>query len=236
MQPFCPDPRSLFTVLDIIDGFVAKWQRSLGGLACRKGCSICCTAQLTVTEAEAARILPMVSPDALPKAFLENHVPSPWTTNEFAYSCLHGIGQEPDEFPEKPGECPFLSEAKECTVYPVRPLMCRLFISTAPCEGKGEATVPELAFFMQIVLQQLAEHLSRRTRWGNLATMLRYCSQTWADSQQDLRLCQEIPCFPLSPEEKKRLSPQLNPLFDQLKKGGWLPENFNLDFASTDIP
>ncbi len=221
----------LFPALEILDQFVAEWQQAFAdNLSCQRGCSVCCTDRVTVTEAEAARILIRISPDAPPLGDLHGHVPSPSTTNEFAFACLRGIGREPEEIPEPTGACPFLSEAKECTVYSVRPLMCRLFFSTVPCLIIGEATVQELHFLTQIILQQLAEHISKGTRWGPLATMLKYRIQAGINAGEDLRICREIPGFPLTLEDKKKLAPRLAPLLDRLKAGGWLPNDFSLNF------
>lgn len=236
MRSYNHDVRNLFPALEIIDDFVAQWQRSFSNLACRKGCSICCTDRVTVTEAEAARILERYPSEELSLTAGQKQFPTLCTTNEFAISCLHGTDQLPDDFPETLGRCPFLSAAKECSVYPVRPLMCRLFIATVPCEEKGEATISELAFLTQIILQQLAEHLSRGTKWGNLAAMLRYSSnKLGSEAQEGLRNCLPIPFFPFASEDKRKLAPQLTPLFDRLKTGGWLPDNFNLDFESMDF-
>lgn len=231
MPPYPPDIQSLFQAQDIIYGYVDQWQRSLTELACRKGCSICCTDRVTVTQAEAARILMHFPSEERPSAFMETGLPSPCTTNEFALICMLGKEEAPADFPENPGACPYLSEKKECTVYPVRPLMCRLYISRVPCLVKGEATIPDRIFLMQIILQQLMEHLSRGTRWGNLITMLRFCRHVEANALEDLRICKAIPAFPITTEEKGWLAPQLNPLFDSLKRGGWLPETFSLNFG-----
>ena len=229
--------RPLFSALEIIDQFVAQWQDSfIDQLACQRRCSVCCTDRVTVTEAEAARILAFSQPEALSQQHLRKQIPSPVTTNEFAYACLHGVDLEAADFSELPSACPFLTNAMECTVYQVRPLMCRLFISTVPCKEGGEAIIQEGIFLTQIVLQQLTEHISQGTKWGNLITMLRYCSSPDASGFEDLRVCREIPGFPLSPQEKKELAPRLQPLFDRLKSRAWLEEGFSLDFAGVIYP
>lgn len=229
MHSSSTDLNHLFPALDIIYDFVTRWQSSISGVACGRGCSTCCTDQVTLTELEAYRILTALQnhTDGQPH-FSRPCASALITNNEFAHACLNHIDQKQPDFPNNPGPCPFLSSDSECTVYQARPLMCRLFISMSPCADTGEAALPEHIFLTQIILQQLTEHLAEGLRWGNLSIMLLSCKTLPSDSFQDLRRCRKIPGFPFSMEEKRQIERQLQPLFQELCGGGWLSEGFNL--------
>lgn len=231
MHDGAPDHNILLPALDIIYDFAAEWYRPISDIACRKGCATCCTDQVTVTELEAARIVTSLLQSSLD---LSGTTPPPatarLTTNEFAQACLLCIDEKQNDFPESPGCCPFLSKSKECTIYSDRPLMCRLFISMSPCADGGEATLPEEVFLVQIILQQLTEHLANGLRWGNLTSMLAYCGKTSGGYETNLRYCRKIPGFPLAHKEKISLEHHLRPLFRKLIEAAMLPEEFSLDF------
>lgn len=82
------------------------------GLRCPSGCGICCTRFTpTVSELEARYIADyLVSTGATDHAALGNHGGRPARTNS-----TNGVG------------CPFYDGVRHCTIYPARPLICRLF-------------------------------------------------------------------------------------------------------------
>lgn len=71
-------------------------ERRAGDLACKKGCASCCTVGLTVLSVEAFAI--------------QKHLDA------------RGLAQRPSP-PE--GGCAFLDEGGACTIYDVRPVLCR---------------------------------------------------------------------------------------------------------------
>ena len=80
-----------------VDAFAEKVAtRRPGDLECRRGCSGCCAPGLTVSPVEAAAI--------------REH--------------LEGVGERPGPGSD-PQACAFLTARGECSIYPVRPLVCR---------------------------------------------------------------------------------------------------------------
>jgi Fe-S-cluster containining protein len=145
-------------------------------VACRSGCSACCSGNVTITALEGVEILRWVQQNSLShwlaRILAENgpgETPRQ-TTNEFAAACLAGLAEDdPEEM--APSSCPFL-ENSQCRIYPVRPLACRLFVSSQTCEKGQPALVPEYYLATATVLCQLVEHLGQKEYWGNMLNVL----------------------------------------------------------------
>lgn len=157
----------------IIDEF-EKWS-SGGELACKKGCSSCCTQNVTITATEGVEILRYVIKEGQSdwfseKLLLRDFTPPRVTTNTFARACLEGrdIDATP---PQNRAVCPFLKRDK-CAIYPVRPFSCRLFVSTETCTKSKPAVVPNHYFEATTVVNQLIEHLGQKEYWGNMLDVL----------------------------------------------------------------
>ncbi len=69
------------------------------------------------------------------------------------------------------GVCPLL-EKGECTIYAVRPFMCRSMVSEVPCHDLGHATVKPIVLTAAHVLMQVIEHLDVKGFSGNLSDVL----------------------------------------------------------------
>jgi len=126
----------------------------------------------------------------------------PLTTNEFAKACLQGREVPHLEPPFTSDKCIFLDRKAHCTIYDARPLMCRLFVSTAPCAHGGEAVVPEHLLTLSVILQQLIEHLCAGYRWGNLLCLLQNMYSKNYTEASSLRHCIKAPGFLIPPEEE----------------------------------
>ena len=149
-------------------------------LACRKGCSSCCTQSVTITTLEGEKIIEYLGQQKrLPELDLiiknrqiHHTTPPPLTTNEFAEYCLNGIEpQEPinEEWDFTP--CPFLNIGI-CTIYPARPFGCRAFVSTINCDDSGSAEIAPLVLTINTIFTQIIEHLDQNNLWGKTLDIL----------------------------------------------------------------
>jgi len=144
--------------------------------ACHKGCSSCCTQNVTITAQEGVGILRYIVDQNMSAWLVEklrctgNHRPPTTTTNDFAAACLGGEDIDPGD-QQNFSACPFL-EKKICRIYPVRPFSCRLFLSTKICSPRQPALVPDYYFEAATAVNQLLEHLGQKEPWGNMLDVL----------------------------------------------------------------
>ena len=217
--------------LTIVDQF-SNWAADFG-CACVKGCSPCCTQNVTITALEGERILNFVMTHGM-EGWLAEKLQEPqradrprMTTNEFAHACL--TGREVDG-----GEngtiapCPFL-EDQVCRIYLVRPFACRCFISTVRCLRTQPARIAEHYLTAATAMMQLIEHLGQKEYWGNMTDVLpalcdisayRPIAERLDDPtrimQARLRTltARPLPGFLFSEEEEERLRPLLRAIFN----------------------
>ena len=216
--------------LTIIDHF-KNWAAGVD-YACVKGCSPCCTQNVTITALEGERILNFVLTHGMER-WLAKKLQEPQradrprlTTNEFAQACL--TGREADD-----GEngtiapCPFL-EDDACRIYPVRPFACRCFISTIRCSALQPARIAAHYLTAATAMMQLIEHLGQKEYWGIMTdVLLALCDisvyRPIAEQLDDpARIMQgrlrtltarPLPGFLFSEEEEERLGPLLRSIF-----------------------
>ena len=151
----------LFTIYQIFD----QWNSDLDK-ACERGCSGCCTQNVTITAVEGEAILRYILSEN--KSFWlaeklsspRNHQPPKMTTNDFATACLEGKEADPGDR-HNLSICPFL-ENSLCGIYPVRPFGCRLFISRRTCSAIHPALVSDYYFEAATAVTQLIEHLGQK--------------------------------------------------------------------------
>jgi len=161
----------LFTIYDIFD----QWNRDLVQ-ACQKGCSACCTQNVTITAVEGEAILRYILSEGMSLWLAEklassrSHQPPKMTTNEFASACLQGQDAPPDDH-RNLSSCPFLDE-NLCKIYPVRPFSCRLFISEKTCSAIHPALVSDSYLEATTAVTQIVEHLGQKEYWGNMLDVL----------------------------------------------------------------
>ncbi|MEJ2034452.1 MAG: YkgJ family cysteine cluster protein [Deltaproteobacteria bacterium] len=196
-----------------------KWSR-IFPLACRGGCSSCCTRSVTMTGLEGTILRNYLEQESkigqlqeLPVLAAGDARPQS-TTNQFAAACLQGIetAGEPAGWNFTP--CPFLVD-HHCTIYPVRPFSCRAFASLAPCHLSGAADAPSLLLTVNTILCQLIEHLDQGGLWGNMLDVLPALSETGANTQGELLTCQPCPGLLIPPEEQEDLEELLARLFEE---------------------
>jgi Fe-S-cluster containining protein len=195
-------------------------------LACREGCSFCCTQSVTMTSAEGKVILTFLADRGmrLPVLPLTGKRPQPvCTTNELAACCL--AGREPPLEPDDPwvyAPCVFLA-AERCTIYPARPFGCRSFASTRWCGELGIAEAPEWFVTLNIVVNQLVEHLDSGGSWGNMADVLKSLDRPGnhlgpiSDGRSSRLLpTQPLPGFLIPPDEEGII----NPFLEKVRQAG----------------
>jgi Fe-S-cluster containining protein len=159
---------TIYTIIDTCDWSLLT--------VCGKGCATCCTANVTITAVEGEKIL-RYAVDLGWQQWLAERLaatsplpPPQYTLNDFAQACL--AGRELLEDPCIDGApCPFLDNHC-CRIYPVRPLACRLFVSTELCRADLPATVPQWYFDAATAVSQIVEHLGQKEYWGRMQDVL----------------------------------------------------------------
>lgn len=222
----------LFTLYDIFD----QWNSDLDQ-ACHKGCSGCCTQNVTITAVEGEAILRYVLAEnmslwlAEKLSFLRSHLPPKMTTNEFAAACLAGQDADPGDR-QNLAICPFL-ESNLCAIYPVRPFGCRLFISERTCSAIHPALVPDAYFEAATAVTQLIEHLGQKEYWGNMLDVLpalldisefaeiaeHVDSSMIMQARMQTLTATPLPGFLISEEHSGQVSPLLQEIFSAEVQG-----------------
>lgn len=162
-------------ILNIIYTEFAQWS-SNEDFCCSKGCAICCTQNVTITALEGVQIIEFCR-DNNRESWLANklsyqkQVPPPkQTTNEYIATFLEDEEVEQDST-DSTTRCPFL-ENDLCTIYPVRPLSCRCFVSKQQCTQHGSAQLPNHYLSGSMAVMQIVEHLGQFEYWGNMTDVL----------------------------------------------------------------
>jgi Fe-S-cluster containining protein len=206
-----------------------KWVNE--DLACKKGCSTCCTQNVVITAVEGELI----------HRFVREHGKVEWfaakfqqkaqtrrpelTTNGFAASCLQGEDVEPDSYGSSE-PCPFLEEDC-CGIYEVRPFSCRCFASTEICRPGVPALVGEHYLSASTAVMQIIEHLGQGEFMGNmLDVLLALCGisenrkyfELLPASMSDQGLANVVKALPLPgflllEEEMEKVAPLLEAIF-----------------------
>ena len=158
---------------DIYDRFSAELN-----VACVRGCSACCTENVTITTLEGYRIVQHLIDsgqfnllERLRNSNQDKRFQPAISTNELASMCLRQE-EPPEDSPDSPrGDCPFLS-GSECPIYLQRPFGCRCFLSTQPCEAKGFAEIDPFVITVNTVFLQFVEHVDAGGLFGNMTDIL----------------------------------------------------------------
>lgn len=172
-----PDIDARLAVLDCIDAVYENFAATLQ-TACRRQCADCCTGNVTLTTLEGYRVVAALSADRLADmrqrlaaAGDRNRFRPQLTVNAIAERCLQGR-EIPEETADPSwGRCPLL-ERELCTIYGVRPMGCRCFVSRRPCRLLGSADVEDRVFTVNHVFLQIVEHLDAQGCSGNLTDVL----------------------------------------------------------------
>jgi len=160
-------------ILNIFDEFANTLD-----VVCRRGCSVCCTRNVTMTTLEGYRIHTYIRETG--QSHLESAVAAAMeaprfqplaTLNKMAEICAAG-GDPPEERVDPDWTpCPLL-ENDCCTVYPARPLACRVMVSREVCTPQGSAGMDEFTLTMSHLFTQYLEHVDFKGLTGNLSDVL----------------------------------------------------------------
>lgn len=176
-------------------------------LACKPGCSLCCTQRIFATSIEAYYILDILTEETINQILsIENYLRPKLTHNQILLSYKEGSEPPLEEFSETLNPCPFLTEKNFCRIYERRPLMCRLTASVVSCE-KGFAELPPFLFQVSAIALQLVENIDLGGLYGNILDLLKFLHRYRKG------LVEEVPNYllntidvdelPILPEEKE---------------------------------
>lgn len=163
-------------IIDIIYEQFALFSQNTNA-ACTKGCSTCCTQNVTVTATEAEKIFKFAVAQGKEEWFSDilatkrDSVKPPMTTNDFARACLEGREVDPGENDNFSEPCLFLEDGI-CQIYDARPFSCRAFISRTQCTANSPALVSDNYAATITALNQVIEHVGQKEHWGNLFDVL----------------------------------------------------------------
>lgn len=189
---------------------------------CYKGCSLCCTQNVVISEVEGDVIYNFIIKNQEVSWLAEKLMakkqakPLSLTTNGFARKCLEQTADEEENDEALVyGKCPFLDKSI-CTIYPVRPFSCRSFYSQENCAKHNTAIINEEHLVINTVTQQIIEHLSQNGYWGIMLDVLLAMiekkengekikqlipPEIFKKAQKDILIAEPIPGFLLKPEE-----------------------------------
>lgn len=205
------------TDIDLLQALydVAAWSNRKG-YACKQGCHACCTRSVTMTALEGELILRDLTTQDLKRyrQLIRESVPirPTMTTNQYIRQFLERRDFSEEEAGWSFEPCPFLGKGS-CTIYQIRPFMCRGFVSLTNCREQGFAEVPPSVVTLNTVIQQVIEHLAVGRPWGLMTEVLNamlaeHKGQTAA--MADILTCEEMPGFMIEdramPLLKKHLS------------------------------
>lgn len=199
--------------------------------ACRKGCSSCCTQSVNITGLEGKTILRYLREhcegnnfERLASKLAATSSLSPTcSTNQFALHCIQGkeIVEAVDAWSFEP--CIFLHE-NICSIYPVRPFVCRSFASTVCCEGEKTAQLSTAFISLNNTVMQVVEHIDQGNIWGNMNTVLVQLqdkAQSNPERVEDSGLLRSLPCpgFLIPPEDEKSVLSFIQTLYGREVEG-----------------
>jgi len=176
-------------------------------LACKPGCSLCCTQKIFATSIEAYYILDILTETDLERLFqIKNYLRPKLTHNQILLCYKEGSEPSLEEFSEILDPCPFLTEENLCKIYERRPLMCRIMASAVPCE-KGYAELPPFLFQVSTIALQLAENIDIGGLYGNILDLLKFLYKYKKGSAEEipdyLLNTIEVDELPILPEERE---------------------------------
>ena len=186
-------------------------------LNCKGGCAACCTADVTLTTLEAQHVLDYVKTEtnielsSIITLHEKRYIPD-ISLNTLADKYAKKEAYEEKE-KERPGAPCFFLKDDLCSVYPARPMMCRIMLSQKNCHEYGVADMPPLAVTLSNILLQVVEHLDADGYTGNISDVISYVSRIAKGNHNttpdQLVKNRKIPLLMLPPEDKQKAMPML---------------------------
>jgi len=180
------------------------------GLACRAGCDLCCTRNVSVTSLEAALIVRHLEEtgrnELLTKIESASGLPrfQPLTTtNTLAQLCRNGENPPEEDCNPTWRPCPLLTDNR-CPIYAVRPFACRCMVSKSVCRKGGQAEIDDYLLALHTVFMQFIEHADAGGYTGNLIDMLWIKSTSGQPARSGFIANQSIEMIMLPPKYQAR--------------------------------
>ena len=224
-------------ILDHIYDSFATWAGTQPTV-CAKGCSTCCTDNVTITALEGERILDYVLREGKQQWFAtalrSSRIPpkANLTENGYVKSIMEGLDAE-EEAERTFSRCPFLVD-EVCGFYPVRSFSCRSFISAHRCSPEDPAEITDEYALSCSIVTQIIEHVGQGEYWGNMIDMLLALLDNskyrdiaelvndparCAESRFRLLRAEPVPGFLLDDEGYKRIEPLLAAILNHQIEG-----------------
>ena len=206
--------KALEGIYKVYEGYVQGLE-----LACKKGCTDCCTSNVTITSLESALLFKSLGQKYaesvvcriaknIPKKRFQPKV----SLNRYAQICLNGEKSPEEDNDPGWGTCPLL-ENDICTVYEARPFACRSMFSQKACHETGAAEMSPFDLTVNNVFMQYIEHLDCEGCSGNLSDMILYSgSDAFQDYGRKLIKNQKAGVLMVPPEHQE----QIRPLLDEI--------------------
>lgn len=121
-------------------------------IACKAGCGICCRVNVAVLFPEAMAIR-----DYVRRRFSADEMDRFRGRLADLYREVRWLDDEERLFLHRP--CALLDEGGNCTIYPVRPLLCRSVTSTDPEDCRQALTLPALGESRQVLMNLFQKEL-----------------------------------------------------------------------------
>ncbi|MFC1515586.1 hypothetical protein ACFL7E_02375 [Thermodesulfobacteriota bacterium] len=199
-------------------------------VACEIFCTQCCTNHVTMTTLEGYMIVEhLLSEERLlllgkvETGLSDTRFQPKVTTNKLAELCMAGEDFQDAVVDYTGGRCPLLRN-DECSIYTIRPFMCRCMISKQDCRDTGYADVDPFVISVNNLFLQTIEHVDSAGCSGNLSDVLlalgrednrrSYKENRMKDSGLELIPNQVIKVLMIPPEHRHRIEPILKTLMD----------------------
>ncbi|MCG2751969.1 MAG: YkgJ family cysteine cluster protein [Desulfobacteraceae bacterium] len=212
--------------LDRAYGLYEEFSASLD-VACKPGCSHCCTRDVTVTTLEAYRVVKALKKNGnytlIQKVLKEDkcRFQPMMTTNQLAHLCASDGEIPTEDHPVSQDPCPLLDHGL-CSIYPHRPFGCRCFVSARNCREHQFADVDPFVLTVNTVFLQFIEQMDTPGLYGNFSDVLRFLDSEshrevyeggqLAGLPQGLVFNRSIPVLMVPPEHRDQIKTLLTRL------------------------
>ena len=199
-------------------------------LACMAKCDHCCTTNVTLTTLEGYKIVDDLIAsgkhnvlDRIKGAQAIPRFQPLLTTNRMAELCAADAKVPHEDTGGDWQDCSLLSDSL-CTIYDLRPLGCRCFVSRQNCGETGYADIDDFTASVNTVFLQVIENLDAAGCSGNLIDILQFMAsddKRLAYEQGEIN-CEksglivnwELKVLMIPPEHRDRIEPILQQLRD----------------------
>jgi Fe-S-cluster containining protein len=227
--------------LAVLEQLYQVYEKFIGvhEVACGKGCSLCCTRNVTLTTLEGYYIVKHLGPDGqaavfhgLRKYAARDRLRPRLTINAMAECCARGLDVADEPGDPGWGSCPVL-DGDLCPLYRIRPFGCRAMISRQNCHDTGYADMPDLVLTANNVMLQTIEHIDAKGFSGNFTDVLLFLAESqnrraYAAGQlgppgEGLLANRPLTVLMIPPEHRAAIRPLIRAI--QALRGATVPED-----------